>query len=150
MNEKNSVEFVVKDSGARQGFDSGAVRDTQTGKGRFDLIPPIAEERLAKHYEAGAVKYGDNNFRLGMPVKRYIDSARRHINKYRLGDTDEDHLIAAVWNLIAIVETEYLIELGYLDKKLLDGRYYSKEVLEQIRIEVLERNSKIKKVEGDK
>lgn len=31
--------YVVKDSGQRVEFDTGAVRDVTTGKGRFDLIP---------------------------------------------------------------------------------------------------------------
>jgi hypothetical protein len=34
-------KFTVKDSGARQSFDTGAVRDIQAGKGRFDLITPF-------------------------------------------------------------------------------------------------------------
>jgi len=32
-----STEFITKDSGERQEFSSGMVRDTQTGKLRFDL-----------------------------------------------------------------------------------------------------------------
>ena len=142
MKEK---EFIVKDSGKRQEFQTGAVRDDQENKGRFDLIPPIMEERLAKHYESGAKKYGDNNFRLGMPIKRYIDSARRHLNKYRMGMTDEDHLIAAIWNLAGIVETEYLVELGLLPKELLDGNYYSKENYEREKAILLENNKKVMK-----
>lgn len=136
-------DFVVKDSGKRQEFNTGAIRDDQENKGRFDLIPPIVEERLAKHYESGAKKYGDNNFRLGMPIKRYIDSARRHINKYRMGMVDEDHLIAAIWNLAAIVETEFLVDLGFLKPDLLDGNYYSKENFERIKEEVLKRNKEV-------
>lgn len=30
---------MIKDSGSRRAFDSGAVRDIQTGKGRCDLMP---------------------------------------------------------------------------------------------------------------
>lgn len=142
MKEKN---FIVKDSGKRQEFSTGAIRDEQEHKGRFDLIPPIVEERLAKHYESGAKKYGDNNFRLGMPVKRYIDSARRHLNKYRMGLADEDHLIAAIWNLAAIIETEYMVDLGLLPGDLLDGNYYSKETFERIKKEVLEKNDYVLK-----
>lgn len=32
-------EKVIKDSGERREFNSGAVRDIQTGKGRMDLVP---------------------------------------------------------------------------------------------------------------
>lgn len=140
---KKSNDYIVKDSGKRQEFSTGAIRDTQENKGRFDLIPPIVEERLAKHYENGSAKYGDNNFRLGIPVKRYIDSCRRHLNKYRMGMTDEDHLIAAIWNLAAIVETEYLIELGFLSDELLDGNYYSEKSFESIKKQVLEKNKDV-------
>lgn len=140
---KDTHTFVVKDSGHRQKFESGAVRDTQEGKGRYDLIPPIALKRLAQHYENGAKKYGDNNFRLGINVKRYLDSAERHILNYRMGLDDEDHLIAGIWNLMGIIETEYLVQLGFLSKYLLDGNYYSKENFENIKKEVLEKNKNI-------
>lgn len=30
---------MIKDSGARREFESGAVRDIQEGKGRMDLVP---------------------------------------------------------------------------------------------------------------
>lgn len=119
-------DFVVKDSGKRQKFDTGAVRDIQVGKGRFDLLPPKAIERMAKHYESGAVKYDDNNYLKGMPISRFLDSCLRHINKYRCGESDEDHLIAAAWNLFAIVETEELIKRKKLPKNLNDGKFYNK------------------------
>lgn len=32
-------ERIIKDSGQRREFNSGAVRDIQTGKGRMDLVP---------------------------------------------------------------------------------------------------------------
>jgi hypothetical protein len=122
MSEK---KFVVKDSGKRQEFETGAVRDIQEGKGRFDLIPPHSLKRLAKHYEEGAKKYGDCNYLKGIPTKRIMDSALRHINNYREGDAVEDNLIAAIWNLIAIVETEHLIELGILPENLDTAKFYT-------------------------
>jgi len=110
----------VKDSGRRQEFKSGAVRDTEIGKGRYDLLPSRAIRRLAKHYENGANKYGDNNYLKGMPMKRFADSALRHIFKALEGQKDEDHWIAAAWNLLAIVEYQERIEEGLLPKKLDD------------------------------
>ncbi|KKK94181.1 hypothetical protein LCGC14_2685460, partial [marine sediment metagenome] len=38
----------VKDSGKRQEFETGSVRDTQEGKGRYDLVSPIFVRRLAE------------------------------------------------------------------------------------------------------
>lgn len=126
MEEKaiENGEFVVKDSGEREVFDTGAKRDTRLGKGRFDLIPPTMLDRLAKIYEAGAVKYGEHNYRKGMPLSRIMDSAIRHINKYRLGCRDEDHIGQAIWNLSAIIEIQYLIKAGKLDPALDDLDIY--------------------------
>src|SRR3954470_1453827 len=64
--KEREAEFTaVKDSGQRQEFSTGAVRDTQTGKGFPHLLPSHALLRLAKHFENGAKKYGKNNWRKG-------------------------------------------------------------------------------------
>lgn len=112
----------VKDSGERQIFNTGSVRDTQDGKGRWDLLPFIALRRLAVHYENGSKKYGDNNWRKGQPLSRYYGSAMRHMVKWMLGWTDEDHLAAAMWNIASIIETEEMIRRGKLPAEL-DDRY---------------------------
>uniref|UniRef100_A0A6M3KVR4 dATP/dGTP diphosphohydrolase N-terminal domain-containing protein n=1 Tax=viral metagenome TaxID=1070528 RepID=A0A6M3KVR4_9ZZZZ len=110
----------VKDSGKRQEFDTGSKRDTRDGKGRFDLIPPYALTRLARHYENGAVKYGDRNWEKGQPLARYLDSMIRHAYKFLGGSREEDHLAAVAWNALAYIETEYRIELGILPAELDD------------------------------
>jgi hypothetical protein len=111
----------VKDSGTRQKFKTGAVRDIQCGKGRYDLISPIVLRRLAKHYENGARKYGDRNWEKGIPITRFLDSALRHLNEWREGYREEDHLSAALWNIACIIHTEEMIERGLLPKELADG-----------------------------
>ncbi len=98
--------YNIKDSGNRHEFKTGAVRDMQEGKGRCDLLPPLAILRLAKHFEAGARKYGDRNWEKGIPINSFIDSAIRHLLKYMAGQKDEDHLLAASWNLMCAMETE--------------------------------------------
>lgn len=113
-------KFVVKDSGERQSFTTGSVRDVQTGKGRFDLIPTLPYRRLAQHYENGAVKYGDRNWQKGQNLMRFLDSAERHLNSLKAGEPTEDHAIAAVWNLFAYVWTLEEIETGRLPKELDD------------------------------
>lgn len=110
----------VKDSGKRQEFSTGSVRDTNVGKGRYDLISPIILRRLAKHYENGAKKYGDRNWEKGQPLSRYFDSAVRHLYKYLEGYRDEDHLSAAIWNIGAMIHTEELIERKMLPENLND------------------------------
>ncbi len=160
----NPEKPVIKDSGNRRQFESGAVRDMQEGKGRCDLMPlevvgnimgdpiilnlkiflhtndttylytclstfahvyddgkikasneKIYEQRyctmfleVAKHFEEGAKKYGENNWQKGIPPKCYIDSAVRHYLKWLRGDKDEPHDRAFVWNLMCCIwEVDY-------------------------------------------
>lgn len=62
---------------------------------------------VAKHFEAGAVKYGENNWQKGIPVHCYIDSGIRHYLKMRRGDNDEPHDRAFVWNMLCCIWTVY-------------------------------------------
>jgi len=110
----------VKDSGEREEFPTGSVRDTREGKGRYDLLPTYAISRLAKHFENGAKKYGDRNWEKGQNLSRYLDSALRHIFKYLGGSRDEDHLAASAWNVMAFIETQERIEAGVLPPELND------------------------------
>ena len=118
--EPGSAYNKVQDSGARQSFTTGSVRDTRDGKGRYDLLPVYAISRLARHYENGAVKYGDRNWEKWQPLTRYLDSALRHTFKLLGRQADEDHAAAAVWNLLAYIETLHRIELGQLPSDLDD------------------------------
>ena len=94
----------IKDSGERTQFESGAVRDMHEGKGRMDLLPMSAIIELSKHCEEGAKKYGEHNVDKGIPQHSFCDSAMRHLVKYMRGDTDENHLRAAAWNLMWALE----------------------------------------------
>lgn len=60
---------------------------------------------VAKHFEEGAKKYGDNNWRKGIPVRCYIDSAIRHYVKWLRGDQDEPHDRAFCWNIMCAMWT---------------------------------------------
>lgn len=97
---------MLKDSGNRREFETGAVRDMQEGKGRCDLLPACALLRLSKHYEAGAMKYEARNWEKGIPISVMIDSAMRHLLKYMDGQTDEDHLAAVAWNILGAMWME--------------------------------------------
>lgn len=118
----------VKDSGSRQEFNTGSVRDTNEGKPRFELITPLALYRLAMHYTNGAKKYGDDNWTKGQPLRRYIESLERHLWCVKMGFTDEDHESAVVWNAIAYIHTKIMIEAGELPKELDNMPKYSEEV----------------------
>ena len=103
---ETEVENGSKSSGEMTVFASGAVRDKKTGKGRCDLLPACVLLRLAKHYERGAERFGPYNWQKGIPCHSFADSALRHLFKYMDGWTDEDHLIAAIWNLCGLAWTE--------------------------------------------
>lgn len=111
-------ENPIKDSGQRRSYVTGSVRDVRTGKGRFDLISPIALRRLAVHLENGARKYDERNWEKGQPLMDYIDSAMRHIASYVEGYRDEDHMAAALWNIHGFIHTEELISRGVLPNSL--------------------------------
>lgn len=153
---KNVTVSIIKDSGDRTEFATGAVRDMREGKGRCDLMPLKVLARwlsddvldcianyqetnntvclygalnyfvhtafntdlgdpkctavleVAKHFEEGAKKYGENNWQKGIPPKCYIDSAVRHYLKWLRGDKDEPHDRAFVWNLMCCIwEVDY-------------------------------------------
>lgn len=110
----------VLDSGQRQEFATGSVRDTREGKGRYDLISTIALRRLARHYQNGAVKYGDRNWEKGQPLSRYLDSAMRHLIALLDRQHDEDHCAAVAWNAFGFMHTAELIEQGKLPSELDD------------------------------
>lgn len=152
---------MIKDSGNRTEFESGAVRDIQEGKGRCDLLPldvvagdigylvltylsdfqitgktdflrfalnSFVNDRynqslldmyleVAVHFEEGAKKYQPNNWKKGIPVQRYIDSAVRHYLKYLRGDEDEPHDRAFCWNIICAIWTcKHMPELNEYKK----------------------------------
>lgn len=126
-------------------FDSGAVRDSNIGKGRCDLLPldvvcdVVNDNVLAQihkfkedgdynhliellkneikdntyddllgisdRFEMGAVKYGDENWKKGIPASVYVDSGIRHHLKYKRGDEDEPHRIAYMWNILCCIWT---------------------------------------------
>lgn len=183
--EEKSTNYLKMD-GEKAQFETGAIRYTKTGKGRYDLIPESVSDiimyaqddyrsssgymtttktglmlfaytnddiasrfinivinlvnyyyapgedvetidgiigkkttysdfetgwahmmdDLAKHYEAGAEKYGVDNWKKGIPViggdrgGSFADSALRHLNQFCMGKIDEPHQISCIWNCV--------------------------------------------------
>lgn len=60
---------------------------------------------VSKHFEEGCKKYGENNWRKGIPTHCYIDSAVRHYLKWLRGDKDEPHDRAFCWNILCCIWT---------------------------------------------
>lgn len=108
------------DSGNRQSFETGAVRDVPEGKGRFDLLPYEPLLQWAQWTEGGAKKYGDRNWEKGIPLMRYLDSAFRHLTKLIAGQRDENHEAAVIWNVGSYIQTLKWIEEGVLPSTLDD------------------------------
>ena len=125
---------VIKDSGDRTEFSTGAVRDMHTGKGRMDLLPWAAIMEVSKHCENGALKYGEHNIDKGIPTSSLCDSAARHLAKHIDGWTDEPHLLAAAWNLLWAIQMEIkhpeLVDIPYKVKP--DVEVNTEDQLEQI------------------
>jgi hypothetical protein len=61
-------------------------------------------KRVAALYTRGAVKYGDNNWRLANSEEelvRFQSSAFRHFMQWINGERDEDHGAAVFFNIAA-------------------------------------------------
>ena len=112
--------FVTKDSGKHIEYATGMKRDTNEGKGRYDLISPLALRRLAQILERGAVKYDAHNWEKGSPYSRLMESTLRHLNQYLEGMRDEDHLAAAMFGCMVMIHQEVQIERGNLPSSLMD------------------------------
>lgn len=118
--------YKTKDSGARENFSTGMVRDTQKNKARFDLVWKPLLWRWAELMARGAEKYGANNWMKAATqeeLDRFRASAERHLQQYLRGDKDEDHAAAVLFNLAGAeyVETRMLEcsnELKQLDLPL--------------------------------
>jgi hypothetical protein len=110
--------YEIKDSNQRRKFGTGAVRDMSSGKGRFDLVPWRVVRAIAIHYEKGCLKYGDRNWEKGIPVASFLDSGIRHAAQVIDGRNDENHLIAAIWNLMCAYETILRIQDGQFSPDL--------------------------------
>lgn len=123
----SKLEYETKQHNEMQVFASGATRKNKIGKGRYDLIPPVATERAAKVLEIGAAEYGERNWEKGFPMTRTLDSALRHINNYLAGvvtdcDTGLPTLSHALVNLMFANHFEEGVTRGlYQAKEILDG-----------------------------
>lgn len=105
---RRTTPFTVKDSGTRQEFASGMMRDTGEGKTRFWRVAagPMLR-RWAEHLGKGAKKYPDvapgvSNWTLAegdVEAQRFKESAFDHFMQWFYGETDEDHAAAVFFNI---------------------------------------------------
>ncbi len=101
---------------------TGAQRSATKGKGRYDCIWlgfPHMLFRLARLFEQGIESgYAPGNWKKGTDLRRWLEGGCRHLSQFAEGLTNEDHLIAGIWNLLCLGETRHLIETGVLPIEL--------------------------------
>lgn len=95
--------YGIKDSGKREQYDSGMVRDTTEGKIDYSLVldGPMFR-RQAIHLTKGAIKYEARNWMKAAgpdEAARFKESAFRHFMQWYTGEVDEDHAAAVNFNI---------------------------------------------------
>ena len=93
----------LKRIGKPRQFDTGAQRDSSEGKLRMSLVPHKALNDVMMRYIQGADAYGENNWKKGMKHSVLYDSTMRHLMQDFTGDDTEDHLGAALWNIMSMI-----------------------------------------------
>lgn len=98
-----TIKYTINDSGQRQEFTSGMVRDVTTGKIDYTLaLDGPMFERWAIHLTKGAAKYAKRNWMKADDIvtyDRFRESALRHFMDWYHGKADEDHASACFFNL---------------------------------------------------
>jgi hypothetical protein len=87
-------------------FESGSQRDDDTDKPLVNHLTSYLRLRFGYLLRMGANKYGKNNWQKGQPTEAALESLHRHLAKYELGDREEDHLSAIVFNVQLIMKNE--------------------------------------------
>ncbi len=141
MNSVSGGGQTMQDSGERRAFPGGAVRESDKGKARPDLISPHALMRVGRWMALGASKYGERNWEKGMPNDVLYASMMRHMLKYAMGERDEDHLSAIVFNCQALLHFEetgselLLSAMGDADRHA-EKRLVESELAEAVRFKM--------------
>jgi hypothetical protein len=90
-------------------------------KPSFDLIPFEFLESVAHVLSSGAVKYGPYNWKRGQK-DFFLDAwnhAFVHLQKFKEGDTTEDHLAHSACNVAFMI---WAVENGIVDQDDFSGR----------------------------
>lgn len=111
-------------SDGSQTFSSGAVRDSNKGKPRPDLISPYFLTALGNVLAKGAQHYGERNWERGMPLSRIQESKVRHMVSAMKGRKDEPHWAMEAINLMMLIHGQEMIRLGHWPKEYDDLPVY--------------------------
>lgn len=118
----------MESSGQERTFCTGSVRDGGK-KPALQLISPHAMMRLGEwlRYAVEDRKpkpYPKRNWEKGQPFSEIVASLQRHVEKFKLGDTSEDHIAAILFGGMALAHYEEEIKAGRLDPALDDMPHY--------------------------
>lgn len=110
MEDLQPVEPVIiytrsEEEESQLGKETAARFDS--GKPRYDLIPPYALHEIVLVYTYGCFKYDSDNWWKGMSWRKVIGPMLRHIFKWMRGENYDPesglhHLAHAAWNAITL------------------------------------------------
>lgn len=95
-------------------FKSGAIRDDDNTKPDFiETVSWTAFRKFGEYMTSKKTRYGQGNFKKGIPIESYEQSLVRHLqkyleNKYEGGtqELNEDHLSAMIFNIFGILHEQ--------------------------------------------
>ena len=87
-------------------FTTGAQRSLDKDPSRLSLIPIEALEACGRAWAEGEAKYGRDNWLKGIPQTNLLEHAIRHIYTYLRGNSTEDDLGHAMWNIVTAIYQE--------------------------------------------
>lgn len=84
------------------------LREDKTQKPDFTYLGMVYQTaaRIVQRFQMGEIKYARGNWRECEDPQTYRESFIRHALQYLNGQTDEDHLAAAVANGIILMDLE--------------------------------------------
>lgn len=95
---------------------------------RFDLIPPEALAKVARHFGVGARKYAAHNWRRGYEWSKSYAALQRHATQFWAGEdvdaeTGSPHMAAVAFHALAL--------LVFMDEqRVFDDRYQREQGLD--------------------
>jgi len=77
---------------------------------RFDLLPPVAMEEVARVYGTGAGKYAPRNWERGYEYGLSLAALERHLYKFKSGESRDElsnhHLACVVFHCLTLMTFE--------------------------------------------
>lgn len=120
-------EYGIKDKDIDYDTDTSITYDPECADTGFWTML----HDLAIHFQKGAEIYGEHNCEKGIPIWSFRDSGLRHLSQYFNHETDEPHLISAIWNFWMLIWTAMRLEEDFEKHRELNN-YYNDLAFEKI------------------